>query len=320
MSLRPRAAIAALAAPALALTACGDATDDAASTAPTGDTVTVTDARGEQDVPLNPERVVVYDYASLDTIDALGVDAVTGVPQANVPGYLEHYSGDDYVNVGDTIEPDFESLPSADPDLIIVGGRSSTMYDALSDAFDDVPILDLSIDETDYLASVEHNITTIGTIFDKESEADAAIAAVDDRIAAIQEQAPAAGRALALLTTGGEVTAYSVNSRFDFLFSEFGFEAATAELGDTENRHGESVSFEFIRDTDPDHIFVIDRDAAIGEEGKAAQEILDNPLVDATNAAANDGITYVDPTAWYISPGGLTALNTILDDVEASLG
>jgi ABC-type enterochelin transport system substrate-binding protein len=33
--------------------------------------------------------VVVYDVASLDTMDALGVDALTGVPQGNLPSYVE---------------------------------------------------------------------------------------------------------------------------------------------------------------------------------------------------------------------------------------
>lgn len=322
MSRRFRTVLAALAVPAVAVTACGGDSDDptAAAAGAGGETVTVTDSRGEQEVPLDPERVVVFDLASLDTMDALGVDAATGVPQQiPLPSYLEQYGSDDYVNVGDLFEPDLESLPEADPDLIIIGGRSSGMYDTLAGALDEVPILDLSVDETDYLASVEQNIETIGTVFGKEAEAADAIARLDDRIAAIREQTADAGTALALLTTGGEVTAYSVNSRYDFLFSEFGFQAATEELGDTENRHGESVSFEFIRDANPDRLFVVDRDAAKGEEGKTAQEILDNPLVEATPAAANGDITYVDPMAWYIVPGGLTGFGQIIDDVEANL-
>src|SRR5699024_11950841 len=66
MSTRTRTGLAALAIPALVLTACGG--DDSDSTEPAADsasTVTITDSRGEQEVPVNPERVVVYDIAKI---------------------------------------------------------------------------------------------------------------------------------------------------------------------------------------------------------------------------------------------------------------
>jgi hypothetical protein len=44
-------------------------------------------------------------------------------------------------------------------------------------------------------------------------------------------------------------------------------------------RHGQVVSFEFLLKTNPDWLFVIDRDVAIGQDGKTAQQLLDNPLV-----------------------------------------
>jgi ABC-type enterochelin transport system substrate-binding protein len=36
-------------------------------------TITVTHAQGETEVPVNPEVVFSYDYASIDTLQALGV-------------------------------------------------------------------------------------------------------------------------------------------------------------------------------------------------------------------------------------------------------
>lgn len=310
---------AALALPLLGLALSACASEDTAGGGDT-ETITVTDALGKEEVPLNPESVVVFDMGVLDTLDTLGVDAITGVAKGGaVPSYLEKYASDDYVTVGDLFEPDLEAIPRAEPDLIIVGGRSAAMHDTLEKTFEDVPVLDMSVDETSYLESSRKNIETLASIFEKEQQARDKLAEYDDRIAALRTKAADAGEGLVLLTSGGEVTAYSLNSRFGFLHQDFGVRPATEQLGDTESRHGEAVSFEFIREADPDLLYVVDRDAAIGEEGKSAEEILDNALVKKTSAWKNDKVTYVDAEAWYIVVGGLTSLGTLLDDVETSL-
>lgn len=300
----------------LALTACGDG--EASGAADSGETITVTDSRGQEEVPLNPESVVVYDMGVLDTLDTLGVDAVTGVAKGAAPSYLEKYEGDDYVGVGDLFEPDLEAIPQTEPDLIIVGGRSSEMHDTLAKTFD-LPVLDMSVDETRYLESSRENILTLASIFEKDDEAEQTLAEYDDRIAAFKKRAPGAGTGLVLMTSGGEVTAYSLNSRFGFVHDDFGVEPATGELGDTESRHGEAVSFEFVRKVNPDLLYVVDRDAAIGETGESAEEILDNELVRSTSAWKQDRVSYVDPEAWYLVAGGLTSLGNIVAGLEESL-
>ena len=59
------------------------------------------------------------------------------------------------------------------------------------------------------------------------------------------------------------------------------FEAAKAANSSIKEKgnHGQPVTFEYIKKTNPDWLFVLDRSAAIGEEGKAAKDVLDNPLV-----------------------------------------
>ncbi|WP_212723214.1 siderophore ABC transporter substrate-binding protein [Nocardioides jishulii] len=311
------ATVAVTSALALSLAACGSDDSDAADSGPT---VTVTDSRGQEEVPLNPDSVVVFDMGVLDTLDTLGVDAVTGVAKGGAtPSYLDKYAGDDYVGVGDLFEPDLEAIPRTEPDLIIVGGRSSEMHDTLEDAFDGVPVLDMSVDESSYFESARANARELAKIFEKSDEVDEIIAGQEKRVEAVREQADGAGRGLVLLTSGGEVTAYSVGSRFGFLHEDLGVEAATGELGDQETRHGEAISFEFVKKTDPDLLYVVDRDAAIGEEGKSAEEILDNALVRGTKAWKQEKVTYVDAEAWYIVVGGLTSMDTLIDEVEQSL-
>ena len=64
------------------------------------------------------------------------------------------------------------------------------------------------------------------------------------------------------------------------------FEAAKAAVSSIKEKgnHGQPVTFEYIKKTNPDWLFVLDRSAAIGEEGKAAKDVLDNPLVAETTA------------------------------------
>ena len=66
-------------------------------------------------------------------------------------------------------------------------------------------------------------------------------------------------------------------------------------------------------------MFVIDRDAAIGKSGKAAEQVLDNKLVNSTTAAKNDRITIVDGVNWYLVTGGLNTLPSLLSELSDSL-
>lgn len=85
--------------------------------------------------------------------------------------------------------------------------------------------------------------------------------------------------------------------------------------------HGNEASFEFIVEKNPDYIFVMDRDAAIGTDGaQLAQEIMENELVMGTDAYKNGHLVYLaHPAVWYTAEGGITALDLMLKDLESSL-
>ncbi|WP_240605986.1 siderophore ABC transporter substrate-binding protein [Planctomonas deserti] len=323
--IRLASSLAAFAAGALLLAGCSgtSANDQAeaaaadASAAPAEATpaeITVTHAQGETTVPVNPERVLTFDFAALTTLDALDVD-VWGLPKENLPGRLEQYSSDEYANIGTLFEPDYEAVQAAEPDLIIVAGRSAAVYPELSKI---APTVDLSNDAADFRASVVENAETLGRIFDREDEVDEMVAALDDSIAEVQDVAADAGTGLILMTNAGEVSAFGPGSRFGFLHDDLGI---TPAIEDVEAAtHGEAVSFEFLLETNPDWLFVVDRDAATGGSTDAAKAVLDNEIVKQTTAYKNDHIVYVDPVAWYIVNGGLPTLQAMTDEVAAALG
>ena len=82
--------------------------------------------------------------------------------------------------------------------------------------------------------------------------------------------------------------------------------------------HGQNISFEYILEKNPDVLFVIDRDAAIGN-GASAQGAIENDLVKKTEAFKNNKIVYLNGEYWYLSGGGLLSMKEMIKEVEAGL-
>jgi iron complex transport system substrate-binding protein len=306
------AVLSAAAAATLALTACGGSSEAADAPATTS-TVAIDHAQGTTEVPVNPETVFTFDLGALDTLDALGV-GVDGVPQGTLPAQLSAYEGGDITNIGSMKEPDFEAIAAADPDLIIISSRVADSYDELSDI---APTIDLTVDAADPIASFTEHTESLGRIFGAEDEVAERLAALDTEIAATKEAAASAGNGLILMTSAGEVTAYGAGSRFGLIHDVLGVEPA-AEVK-SEGTHGEAVSFEYIAEINPAHLFVIDRDAAVGEAGAAASAVLDNVLVNGTDAAKNDAVTYLDSASWYLIGYGLNNLDSMVSAVNEAV-
>lgn len=273
--------------------------------------ITVKHAQGETVLPDTPRKVLTFDLATLDTLDLLGVD-VAGVPDFALPEYLAKYK--DTPRIGSLFEPDFEAVAAAAPDLIIVAGRSSKAYPELAKI---APTVDLSTDWTDYGASVKANSVILGDIFGKQAEVAALIADLDASIEAVNADAATAGKGLIILTSGGKVSAYGAGSRFGWIHQTLGVVPAIEDVEAA--THGDAISFEFIHETNPDWLFVIDRDAAVGETGQAAEQVLNNDLVAQTNAWKNGNVVYVDGMKSYVINGGLHAFQDLVTDIGTAL-
>ncbi|GAA0419774.1 siderophore ABC transporter substrate-binding protein [Virgibacillus sp. AGTR] len=275
--------------------------------------IKITQELGDTEVPQNPEKVVVFDYGVLDSLDKLGVE-VAGVAKGNIPSYLEKYEGEEYENIGSLKEPDFEKIAEIDPDVIFISGRQSSVYDQLSEL---APTVYLGVDTTRYMESFKENMSTLGKIFDKQSEVEEELATIDESIAGIQEKAKQADEnALIILANDDKISAYGPSSRFGIIHDVFNVPAVDKDI--EASTHGQNVSFEYVVEKNPDLLYVIDRSAAIGEESSAKQ-IVENELVQGTKAYENDNIVYLDPEFWYLSGGGLVSVQGMVDEIQASL-
>ncbi len=276
-------------------------------------TVSITHAQGTTDVPVNPKNVFVFDMGVLDSMTALGLEA-QGVPEGVYPESLKKYATDEFVKIGSMKEPDFEAIAAGDPDLIIISGRTAGSFEELSKI---APTIDLSVDSADLMGSFETQARNLGTVFDKSAEVDEKLVAIEAQVAATKAKSADAGTALIVMTSAGELTAYGAGSRFGLIHDELGIAPATEVKHD--GAHGEAISFEYIKEANPDILFVIDRDSAMGTAGDAAKAVLDNDLVAATNAAKNDRVIYLDSNGWYYVGYGLTNLPAMIAQVDAAL-
>jgi len=127
-----------------------------------------------------------------------------------------------------------------------------------------------------------------------------------------------AGTAMMLMVNGGKINAYSPGSRFGFIFDVLGFKPSTTFAAT--GQHGNTVSPEFIMEANPDWLFVLDRDNAIGnkKEGASANQVLDNPLVRRTNAWKNQHVVYLDSGSLYIA-GGIQSYGNLMNQIKQVL-
>ncbi|WP_336174079.1 siderophore ABC transporter substrate-binding protein [Ensifer sp. MJa1] len=284
------------------------------ATAAMAETLKVEHSSGVTEVERNPKTVLVYDFGMLETLDMLGVP-VAGVPGAAIPPSLEKYKADSYAKIGTLFEPDYEAINAAEPNLVIVGGRSQAKY---ADVAKIAPTIDLTSDDNDLIGSVKKNAAILGEIFGKDAEIKANIEKLDASIVALRSLAAEKGTGLILLTTGGKISAYGPGSRFGALHEVFGIKPADPKLQVA--THGQAVSYEYILETNPDWIYVVDRDAAIGQQGQPAAALLDNELVRQTKAWKDGHVVYLDSAKLYLTASGLKSQQDIVDQITQALG
>lgn len=308
------------------------------------ETITIRALNGSKEevdveVPYNPQRIAILDFAALDAIDNLGLgDRVVGTATTTLD-YLMPYTERDGVTIlGNIKEADLEAVMSCEPDIIFIGGRLSAYYDDLNEI---APVVFLATTEEGVVESTRRIATTIASIFGLDDEIAEKMAGFDDRIAALAAAAEGKTAVVGMCTNGG-FNVLGDDGRCSIIGKEIGFdnlsngivsEESSSEGGRGQgggqggsgsggtSTHGNEASFELIVSLNPDYIFVMDRDAAIASEGaQLAQEIMENELVMSTDAYQNGNLVILEHSnSWYTAEGGITALDQMLSDLEGAV-
>ena len=266
-------------------------------------------AAGPVDIDKVPQTLAVFDIAAVDTLDSLGVK-IAGLPEnLYVPELARLKDGAEMV--GTIFEPDLEALSALAPDLIILGGRSSPQLAATSRIAQSV---DMTMDGDDLFAQAKQRLAAYGALVDKQAEAAALAAELDALLVSTREAVQGKGKALILMTSGPKVTAYGKGSRFGWVHAALDLPPAVEDVEAA--THGEAISFEFVRDANPDWLIVLDRAAAIGSGEQSAMATLDNELVAETTAWKKKQIVHVPAADFYIAAGGVQSMQRVLETIR----
>ena len=305
------------------LTACGQTTKTTSEASTTQaaveekSEVTLTNGKEDVTVKTNPKKIVVFDLGVADTIRELGfVDHIVGMPLKTLPIYLKDLPSS-IQSTGSMVEPDIEAIAALEPDLIIASGRTIKYLDQLKEI---APTVIFSVDQKDYWTSVSKNIRLFASLFGKEAEAKAEeeiqlLEASIKKIADANEKSN--DKTLTLMLNEGKMSAFGAESRFAFLYQSLKFKSTDAKIEDS--RHGQEMSFEGIKEINPDTIVLLNRTLAIGGDNSNADTVLNNELFKETNAVKNNHVIQLTSDLWYLSGGGLQSTKLMIEDIQKVL-
>lgn len=271
----------------------------------------------------NPRYVAIFNYDILDMLDVVGIENTSilklALPKGNIPEYLNKYNGDDYVAIGSIFIPDWTALDLFIPDLVIIGGRSAGSYDTFKEQYPNADILDVSLEYGEYLEGVSRNVINLAKIFPSiKTKLDTEFSTLKAGMDAVKEVAKN-HEALFIMLNGEQLSFFPANGRFAAVHDEFGFGVSDPEYGQEGGSHGNLANHEYISSVNPEIILIIDRGSATGQGSANLQAFLNNALVKETNASKNNDIYSLNPTAWYISPGGFNSTKMMIADFNTFL-
>lgn len=276
----------------------------------TSDTVEITDAHGTVTVPVNPEGVVALDSRTFETLDDWGIE-LAAAPRAIMPDGLSYTDDESVEDIGNHREPNLELIAAADPDLVIVGQRFGGFYEDIKALVPDAVVIDLNFDvseETDtpgenLVSGLKDYTIVLGQIFDKNEEAEQLTADFDQAIEDARSAYNGTDTILSVLVSGGNINFSAPGSGrvWGPMYDIFGWEAAL-EIDDApSDNHGDDISVEAIAQSNPDWIFVLDRDAGVSstEDAVPAQDVIDNSPALQNTTAISEGQLFYAPDDTY---------------------
>lgn len=334
LTRRGLTALATTTAALLLVTGCGTSTAGPASSSSAGNSnasaeastpagpVSITDAQGRTlEITATPTKVVALDWSVIRTLNDLGVD-VAAVPKPNsgLPKDLAKY--ETATHVGTLFEPHYEAIAALKPDLVIVGSRSGTP-EVVKEFEKFTPnVIDMSVrstSPTDTFRLTEERVVQLGSIFGKEKEAEELMAGIEKDVAAIKTQSRASGKtAMVVQVSDGTVSAYGPGSRFGTVYEDFGYRTTGAPLDD-EGGHGDEISQEFFVQYNPGVLLVLDRAKVVGQKQAPALDVLNNGLVQTTDAAKDKKIVEIDGFSWYIAYSAPSSWQQMITDMQGTL-
>lgn len=279
-------------------------------------TITISHFNGISQVKKNPKKLVVLDYSALDNMLAMDISNVEIATSSKyIPRYIDT-SKFNITDVGNLKEPDLEAIYNFKPDLIIINGRQLKYYDNLSKI---APTINTRApNDLEYKESLFHSINLIGKLFEKEDVAMKLCLDIDYRVNRINSMKNINDKGMILFIVGNKMFVVGKNSMMGGLPYDY-CKLNSIVTESTKKKTGpysDEISFEYIKEKNPDYILVVNKDAALRlDSAKNKSFLMSNPLLQDVTAIKNNRVEFVNSEVWYLAGGGYTSSNIMMDEI-----
>lgn len=270
---------------------------------------------GTTSIAYHPQRAAVLDMNEADFLDQLSIP-IAGMPKDYVPHFLQKYKDDQKVqDLGAIVQPNMERIYTLKPDIILMTPLQANQYQALSKIAPTVHYdINFNNSQQHHIEAIKAHLITLGQIFNQQQLATQKVDALDAKVGEVRKiTANRPEKALVVLHNNGAFSNFGVQSRYGFVFNAFGVKPASTVV-DT-SLHGQPISSEFIKQADPDILYIVDRTAVMEHRPTIDAERMSNPLLRQTKAWKNGKVVFVDADAWYITAASPTSMHILIDDV-----
>ena len=292
-------------------------------------TVEITDAHGTITVPVNPKNVVALDNRTFETLSDWDIE-LAAVPKPVMPADSPYVADESVLDIGNHREPNLETIAAVDPELVIIGQRFAAFYDDIKALVPNAAVIDLNFDVSEAADTPGENLVnglkestiTLGKIFDKNQEAEKLVADFDQAIEDARSAYNGRDTVMSIVVSGGDIgfSAPLSGRVWGPMYDIFGWVPALEVDGSSSDHQGDDISVEAIAQSNPDWIFVLDRDAATSSTPDAvpAQDVIDNsPALQNTSAVLEEQIVYA-PKDTYTNESIQTYLE-LFEDLGSAL-
>ena len=275
----------------------------------TENTVTVTDVRGEVEIPANPKRIVDLSGNS-DILSILGYKVVgtansDAYDYTKFPSYLEDtLSGAKILGYSMQDTMDVEAVMNLNPDLIVISTVQEKMYDALSEI---APTVMIQLEALNW----KDDVRALGKVFGKEDVANEWIANYEAKAKEAGDKIKAKygddTTYLSFLASGGQFFVFDGAGFGDVLYKDMGL-AKPEGMPEQTNISLPVVTYEGLAAIKADYIFAI-----ATEEDLAQLEA--NSIWNNLPAVKNGNVVILESSPYFNQGYSLIGREKLVDEI-----
>lgn len=234
-------------------------------------TITVTDVRGEVEIPAEPKRIVDLsgnsDILSLIGYKVIGTANSDAYDYTKFPAYLEEtLQGAEILGYSMQDTMDIEAVMNLNPDLIIISTVQEKMYDQLSEI---APTVMIQLEALNW----KDDVKAFAEVFNKEAEADTWLANYELKAKeagdAIKAEYGEDTTYLSFLASGGQFFVFDGAGFGNVLYEDMGL-AKPQGMPEQTDISLPVVTYEGLAAIQADYIFLIATDEDLAELEKNA--------------------------------------------------